>query len=267
MLPQRQRRSQGVLERKVCRDHILSAVGSTNPKCLQFCLTNTVSGEYAYLVSKRNPLSAAKIALKPALAPEDFRVYIFGPALGDGRVRKPPANGCLTAGAQIRHAKYLRQATRTALENDGFTVDFGESQDVLSFWSDLFAQNPATAETLHADQLCNAIVIFPASIGSIAELALFACDMSLAVKTMAVVHSGRNSDTSFFRLGLIELFKTYSGRVEFLDYGDHDACVGYAVRYVKGLYQRFLRDVRIVGNITRRHRGTLNERTINENKF
>jgi hypothetical protein len=132
-----------------------------------------------------------------------------------------------------------RFQTREKLREIGFAADFGEAKDILSFWQDFFSSpNAAATELLQARHVCGAIVIFPASVGSIAELALFVHKGDIAQKTLAIVHGGYDEAQSFFRRGLLELFAIFSGRREFVDYSEHDRCIEEALRFVKGQYYR-----------------------------
>jgi hypothetical protein len=135
------------------------------------------------------------------------------------------------------HARYLRFATRVALEKLGFPVDYGESPDVLEFWQDHFlAVDPGTVEVNHAERMCGAIVVYPSSIGSICELGLFASRQWVCQKTMAIVHSRYENDSGFFRQGLLEYFEQEGGRHSFHDYVDHASCVNEATKFVRKCY-------------------------------
>jgi hypothetical protein len=178
-------------------------------------------------MASSDSLDAAKSQLRPALDRSQFPVFVFGPSLNpDQPVPAPnsPLDGHDSIG---EYAKYLRYLTKQRLEELGYKVDFGESPDVLQFWRRFFgAANPGAAEILHADKRCGAIVIFPATFGSTAELALFAITTPIAEKTMAIVHQEYEEANSFFRRGLLELFETCSGQVRYLDYANPQACVG-----------------------------------------
>src|SRR5439155_26408504 len=79
---------------------------------------------------------------------------------------------------------------------------------------------------------------------------------------LAVVHEGYDGASSFFRRGLLELFSIFSGRKEFLDYRDHDACVREAVRFVEGQYYRTMDELSDEQRLAARHRGTVFEHAL-----
>jgi hypothetical protein len=200
-------------------------------------------------------LALTKAKLKPSLQPRDFFVFVFGPALELDKPVVAPAelNGEVDV---VAHARYLRYRTKQRLEELGFTVDFGEAKDLLKFWLDFFnAPDPATAELHHASKASDAVVIFPGSFGSMAELALFARQDDIAEKTVAIVHEAYEKASSFFRQGLIEIFETYNGKTKYVNYANHEHCVDYAVRFVRSKYSKALTDVETVNRIRRRNRG------------
>jgi len=174
-------------------------------------------------------LKEAKGKLKPAIERSKFRVFVFGPGLAAGaKIIKPTIPADTHAGAEA-HARYLRFATRRALEKLGFTVDYGESTDVLEFWQETFlAVDPATVEISHAERLCGAIIVYPSSIGSICELGLFASRKWVCEKAVAIVHERYINDKSFFRQGLLEYFDQEGGRHLFRNYANHDEVVPFA---------------------------------------
>ena len=207
-----------------------------------------------------NPLTLAKAAIKPAIAPADFRVFVFGPALDPAATIPVPTCSVVGHEGLNQHAQYLRYFTKHALEKEGFTVDYGETKEVLEFWTKRFKSgNPGRTEMLHASKVCGAIIIFPSSIGSISELALVARDGLIAEKTMAIVHDAYENDPSFFRLGVVELFQDYNGRTNYLDYTKHDHCVGYAKRFVEGKYHRALEELHDIKYKKSRYKGGIYE--------
>jgi hypothetical protein len=190
----------------------------------------------------KEALAIAKAKLTPAITTGQFAVFVFGPALPSEALNP---NGIVSSHDDaVKHAEYLRFRTRERLREIGFAADFGEAADILDFWQRLLqSPNAAATEVLHARYVCGAIVIFPATVGSIAELALFVHKGDIAQKTLAIVHHGYNAASSFFRRGVLELFRIFSGRLEFVDYSDHDACVEEAVRFVKGQYYRQMDEI------------------------
>jgi len=187
---------------------------------------------------------------------ERFAVFVFGPALRAPRAEAKPRGRASSHSHVTKHAQYLRFRTREKLREIGFTADFGEAEDILKFWKSFFrSPNEAASEMLQARYVCGAIIIFPASFGSIAELGLFAQKGDIAQKTLAIVHEAYTGASSFFRRGLLELFTIFSGQKEFLDYQDHDACVEQAVRFVEGQYYRQMDEIGDMKWLTARHPG------------
>ncbi len=204
----------------------------------------------------KEALALAKANLTPAIKKEQFAVFVFGPALPEDN---PKPEGAASSHPDVaRHAQYLRFLTRERLREVGFAADYGEAEEILKFWQKLFSSpNAAASEILQARYVCGAIVIYPASVGSIAELGLFAHKGEIAQKTLAIVHEAYGADGSFFRQGLLEMFTIFSGRREFVDYSNHDACVNEAVRFVEGQYYRQMDEVADLKWLTARHLGSV----------
>ena len=208
------------------------------------------------MADSNEALALAKAKITPAIKKEQFAVFVFGPAL---RQNNPKPEGAASSHSDVaKHAQYLRFLTRERLRQMGFTADYGEAGDILKFWQELFSSpNEAASEVLQARHVCGAIVIFPASVGSIAELGLFVHKGDIAQKTLAIVHDGYHAEASFFRQGLLELFTVFSGRREFVDYANHDACVEEAVRFVKGQYYRQMDEIADLKWLIPRHFGSV----------
>jgi hypothetical protein len=206
-------------------------------------------------MASSDSLDEAKRLLKPAIERTEFRVFVFGPALEPAQIVSCPTSTANSHEAVADYATYLRYSTKQRLEDRGFTVDYGETPAVLDFWQKFFRSNAAATEMSHANKACGAVIIFPATFGSMAELALFALKASIAEKTLAIVHQDYESAESFFRRGLLELFETYNGKVKYLDYTKTEACVRHAERYVEGKYWKVCQDVDDYREIKSRHHG------------
>src|SRR5438552_1230587 len=109
-----------------------------------------------------DPIAEAKAQLKPAIPPRNFRVFVFGPGLKLHETLCEPVGAANTHDEIVEHARYLRFATRVALQELDFTVDYGESADLQDFWGKTFlTTDPASVEIHQAERRCGAIVIFP----------------------------------------------------------------------------------------------------------
>jgi hypothetical protein len=215
--------------------------------------------------SGSDALAEAKAALTPLLSKEEFSVFVFGPALRGGQQMRQPKCGTSSHANVARHAEYLRHRTKAALEAEGFTAALGETPSVLKFWQGFFSSpNEAVSEILEARKVCGAVVIFPASFGSLAELCLFARQGGIAEKTVAIVDKTYESASSFFRRGVLELFETFSGTTKFLDYKDEKACIQRVLTFVEGRYHRVLDEIDQGQYITARHRGHVFENTLRD---
>ena len=149
--------------------------------------------------------------------------------------------------AIMEHARYLRFATKEALEEAGYSVDYGETKPMLEFWQKHFgSRDLGTSELLQAHKISGAIIVFPSSVGSLCELGMFAPQKLISEKTLAIVHNRYKNDDSFFRKALLEVLAQQNGRFEFLDYSKHDSCVEQAVNFVAGKYQSLLRDFEMI---------------------
>lgn len=204
-----------------------------------------------------DPFEQARAKVKPVLEAKDFRVFVFGPGLKPGDVPLKPNCSADKHDEIVSHALYLRAETSTALKKLGFTVDYGETAEVLDFWAGVtLAADPGSIEIHHAEKMCGAIVIYPSSIGSICELGLFATRTWICEKTLAVVHQQYAYDRSFFRQGLLEVFGQERGTHEFHDYADHQACIAAACKFVRGRYQALLRTLVMYEQVGNKLRGT-----------
>ena len=167
---------------------------------------------------------------------------MLGPFLETHSVVSKPETPCDDHNSVVEHARYLRFQTKLALEAAQYTVDFGEAMSILEFWQRSYrASDPGSAEILHADKACGAIVIFPSSVGSMCELGLFAAQHGIAQKTLAVVHKKYEADSSFFRQALLKVFKAENGDVIFKDYANEAECAQAAVDFVDAKYNSFQR--------------------------
>jgi hypothetical protein len=208
-----------------------------------------------------NPYDAAKKVIKPAFPRARFRAFVLGPALRPGVVVKKPLIGPKDHDSVIRHARYLRYATKKALEGAGYSVDFGETPEMLAFWEKHFGSpDPGSSELLQADKISGAVIVYPSSVGSMCELGMFAPQARISEKTLAIVHKRYKNDKSFFRTALLEVLAQENGRFEFRDYSKHDACIAVAVKFVAGKYQRVLRELGIIergDSLKKKFRGTI----------
>lgn len=192
----------------------------------------------------RSVLDALHTLIKPAFERNRFRVFVLGPALKPSESVPRPHTHASTHEAVIQHARYLRSETRKSLLSAGYSVDFGETKELQKFWSENFrANDPGSAEILHAKTACGAIIVFPSSVGSISELGMFAPSSRIANKTLAIVHKRYEKDKSFFRKALLVIFEQENGKCAFINYAKHKSCVEAAVNFVDGKYQKYLRDL------------------------
>ena len=176
---------------------------------------------------------------------EGFRVFVLGPSCRSDEDVPQPKNVINTDGDIVPHAKYLRARIKRELEHRGFTVDFGETYGILEAWRTAHeGGNLASFEMDHAEDHCRAIVIIPASVGSICELALFAPERHLSEKTVAIIHKKYENDKSFFVDGIVKLLDDEKGKVRFVDYGEHDKCVEAALKFVNSEWESFYRRFR-----------------------
>ena len=63
---------------------------------------------------------------------------------------------------------------------------------------------------------------------------------------------------------MIEIFETYNGKTKFVDYANHDVCVEYAVRFVRGKFSKALSQVEQVERIRGRNRGKVFEHAFDD---
>jgi hypothetical protein len=182
---------------------------------------------------------------KEAALKKGFRVFVLGPFCRSDEDVPQPKNVINTDGDIVPHAKYLRARIKGELEGLGFTVDFGETCGILEAWQTAYkGGNLASSEMDHAEDHCKAIVIIPASVGSICELALFAPERHLSEKTVAIIHKKYENDKSFFIDGIVKLLDDEKGKVRFVDYGEHDKCVEAALKFVNSEWGSFRRRFR-----------------------
>jgi hypothetical protein len=193
-------------------------------------------------------LEQARQKIQFPISKEQFRVFVFGPALNpEDTIKLPESHPSDRDGLQ-HHAKYLRYITAKQLREAGWTVDFGETKSIQSFWGSLGITNPAAMELSHARKLCGAIIIFPTSVGAISELGLFVGMRGIADKTLAIVHSEFKEHQSFFRVGLLKMLKIRSGTCEFEDYLNAKKCIKLAVEFVEDQWMKFSLDNDVIAD-------------------
>lgn len=168
-----------------------------------------------------------------------FRVFVFGPYLEPDTIVPRPE----TTADDSSHTLYSRFNTKKKIEENGFPVHFGESSEINDIWQkNIGMTDPATAEIAHARHFCGAIVIYASSVGSFCELGLFASYEAIMQKTLVIVDKQYESANSFLNKGLLEIVRQENGRVDFIDFKDHEKCAEAAKRFVEGKYTKFLRD-------------------------
>jgi hypothetical protein len=189
-----------------------------------------------------DPYELARKVIKPGFPKLQFRVLVLGPALKPTEVVAKPLVKPRDHETVLMHGRYLRYATKGALEKEGFSVDFGETRQMLEFWQEQFgARDPGSAEVLQAERMTGAVVVFPSSASSLCELGMFSTQKRISEKTLAIVHRAYQNDKSFFRRALLEFLDQDNGKFQFKDYANHEVCVAEAVRFVTGKYQSLLR--------------------------
>jgi hypothetical protein len=187
-------------------------------------------------------LEQAGKKIRLPVSKEQFRIFVFGPALNPSEEVELPTSQPADHDGLQKHAKYLRYLTAKKLREAGWTVDFGETNSIQQFWSSLGIKNPAAMELSHAKKLCGAIIIFPTSVGAISELGLFVGFGSLAKKTLAIVHSEFRDHHSFFRIGLLKMLKIRNGTFEFEDYINAQKCIELALEFVEDQWTKLSLD-------------------------
>jgi hypothetical protein len=187
-------------------------------------------------------LEQAQQKIRLPISKEQFRVFVFGPALNPEEEVNSPASAPSDHDGLQHHAKYLRYMTAKKLREAGWTVDFGETGTIKDFWASLGIKNLAAMEISHARNMCGAIIIFPTSVGAISELGLFVGIKRLADKTLAIVHSEFKDHQSFFRVGLLKMLKINRGTSEFEDYADAKKCIQIALEFVDDQWTKFSLD-------------------------
>lgn len=185
----------------------------------------------------------ARDAIVPAFPKSAFKTFVFGPYLTPDQILPVPDGDASEQDGLIEHARYLRYVTRVAITNAGFKADFGESQDVMDFWTaHLQSNETATAELHHAYRSCGAVVIFASSVGSFCEMGLFSAYGSIVRKMLVLVHEAHRNANSFFNNGILEMIEQSSGRKEFVDFSDHQKCLEIVMKFVTGKYTKTLRE-------------------------
>ena len=211
-----------------------------------------------------NPYDSAREQVKPPFPKGQFRAFVLGPHLQPSTIVPKPSEEPKNHDTVVEHARYLRYATKYALNQQGYAVDFGETEDMLAYWQREFGSNdPGSSELLEAEKVSGAIIVYPSSAGSLCELGMFAPKKLISEKLLAIVHKRYENDDSFFRRALLEVLDQENGKYKFCNYSDHELCVGEALKFVAGKYQSLLRDIGAVQYadiVKRKHHGTVFER-------
>src|SRR5260221_10464576 len=170
-----------------------------------------------------NPYDYAKKLITPAFSKAQFRVFVLGPGLKPNTKVKKPLHKPDSHDSVLQHARYLRFATKKALELEGYSVDFGETKQMLKFWQEHFGSpDSGSSELLQAEMISGAVIVYPSSVGSFCELGMFAGTKHISEKILAIVHKRYKNDNSFFRKALLEVLSQDNGKYEFRDYSDHE---------------------------------------------
>jgi len=182
---------------------------------------------------------------------DKFRIFLFGPFLEQNEEVPEPEVGA----TPFIQAKFLRYYVAKSLRDSGWIVDFGENKEILEMWTSVHGPvDVGKMEFDHASVACGAIVILPSSPGSFCEMGLFSSSDQISKKTLAVVHAKHKNDESFFRKGLVQVFRSQGGTCEYEHYGDKEAVLNAISEFVQArLYSGYWRDQAIATGERRKH--------------
>src|SRR5208283_4866671 len=96
-------------------------------------------------------LEQARQRINFSIRKEEFRVFVFGPGMNPSEVVERPISAISTQNGLVEHAKYLRFLTTQKLRENGWTVDFGETQCLVAHFGDRAIAKNIADKSWHAN--------------------------------------------------------------------------------------------------------------------
>lgn len=180
-------------------------------------------------------LTAEKLELAAHKEGMQITVFLAGPFIEPGKPPKP---------LKRNKASILRYEIFKHLDASDYDVTLGEYRELLEAYKVNLGplHNAAVAETGHAKNKVDAVVILPSSPGSFSELGAFSGNKTICEKMLIVIDKRYEGAQNYVNLGPSILAKDLGSRVVYSDYSDHAECIRAVDEFVDHVKSRKLRD-------------------------
>jgi hypothetical protein len=162
-------------------------------------------------------------------------VFLAGPFIEPG---KPPRPG------KKNSASILRYSLHDYLTKSAYNVTLGEYRELLDAYAINLGNihNAALAETGHARNYVDAVVLLPSSPGSFSELGAFSIYKDICEKMLIIIDYQYKDKMNYINLGPAVLAKGYGATIQYLDYADHGLCQSMTESFIQDIKHKKLRD-------------------------
>jgi len=180
-------------------------------------------------------LTVEKLELAARREGMQVTVFLAGPFIEPG---KPPRRGKKNLASILRYALY------DYLVKSSYNVTLGEYRELLDVYASNLGDihNAALAETGHARNSVDAVVLLPSSPGSFSELGAFSIYKNICEKMLIIIDYRYKDAVSYINLGPTILARGYGATILYLDYSDHSACKLAIDSFVQDIKHKKLRD-------------------------
>jgi hypothetical protein len=180
-------------------------------------------------------LTAEKLELAARKEGMQITVFLAGPFI---ELAKPPKP------LKRNKASRLRYFLFKYLENSNYDVTLGEYRQLLDAYKTNLgsAHNAAVAETGHARNNVDAVVLLPSSPGSFSELGAFSIYKDICEKMLIVIDKQYEGIDNYVNLGPSILAKGYGSTIIYQDYADHIECAKAIDSFITQVKNNKLRD-------------------------
>jgi hypothetical protein len=180
-------------------------------------------------------LTAEKLELAARREGMQVTVFLAGPFIEPGKPPKPIKRNL---------ASILRYSLHEYLSSSDYDVTLGEYRELLDAYSSNLgsSHNAALAETGHARNSVDAVVLLPSSPGSFSELGAFAIYKNICEKMLIIIDAQYKDKINYINLGPAVLARGFGATISYIDYKDHDACRSAAENFIHEIKHKKLRD-------------------------
>lgn len=165
---------------------------------------------------------------------QTLSVFVAGPLVNKDWTAEQLAARCAATRARLEMKNFIE-------DNLQHEVVFGEHRGVPEMGDASFGSQSsiAIAEFALAND-CEAIVIFPASVGSFCELGTWSVDENICRKMLIVADKQYQNDRSYMNLGTLRMAVNYGARLFWVDLEDLDKIREEVSEFVRGAHDRVM---------------------------